>query len=63
MPDRFGEPQDLDGPTARALAIVACGLCDDNGYRGVVVCDHVDRRESNRRGVEKCRQALRKKTS
>lgn len=45
------------------LAIVNCGLCDDNGYRGVVVCDHVDRAEVARRGLEKCRQILnRKKT-
>lgn len=23
-------------------AIVDCGLCDDDGYRGLVLCDHVD---------------------
>lgn len=33
------EPED---PTARTMAIVNCGLCDDDGYRGGFVCDHRD---------------------
>ncbi|KWX66825.1 hypothetical protein [Mycobacterium sp. NAZ190054] len=24
------------------LVIVNCGLCDDDGYRGGTVCDHID---------------------
>lgn len=61
MPDRYGEPQDLDAD--RAMAIVHCGLCDDDGYRGAAVCDHKDRREVARRGLEKCWNILnRKKT-
>jgi hypothetical protein len=27
---------------ARAAAITACQLCDDDGYRGTTVCDHID---------------------
>lgn len=78
MPDRYGDeldwpvvpaPRDLDVPDRewaaqqRALAIVNCDLCDDDGYRGTRVCDHVDRSVVARRGLEKCRRVLnRKKT-
>ena len=69
MPDRYGDdPQDLDVPDdvwaaearsrARALEIVNCGLCDDEGYRGVWVCDHIDHAETARRGMEKVRAVL-----
>jgi hypothetical protein len=37
--------RDMDLPHnahLRAQAIVNCGLCDDEGYRGVYVCDHID---------------------
>lgn len=52
MPDRFSDsdPTDLDVPDlewdeaasrqAAALAIVNCGMCDDEGYAGSRVCDH-----------------------
>lgn len=39
-----------DDPQARALAIVHCGLCDDDGYRGGSVCDHVDHVSTTERG-------------
>lgn len=55
--DRFGEPVDTD-PEARALAIVDCGLCDDDGYRGTHPCDHVDRSAVHERGIARVRQAL-----
>ena len=58
--DRYGEivePEEAT-PAEKAMAIVNCDLCDDNGYRGVVVCDHVDRAEVARRGLEKCREVL-----
>ena len=70
MPDRYGdptEPPDLDDAMpddvwsaqhSRALAVVNCGLCDDEGYRGGVVCDHVDRSEVHRRGIARCRAVL-----
>lgn len=64
--DRYGEiiePEDEATPAEKAMAIVNCGLCDDAGYRGVVVCDHVDRSDVARRGLEKCWKILnRKKT-
>ena len=31
-------------------AVVACGMCDDDGYRGGTVCDHQDRRAAAKRG-------------
>jgi hypothetical protein len=40
--------------------IAACILCDDDGYRGGTVCDHIDHRPAARRGMELVRQALAK---
>ncbi|MDQ2628401.1 MAG: hypothetical protein M3Y90_15585 [Actinomycetota bacterium] len=37
-----------------------CPLCDDAGYRNGIVCDHIDRSETHRRGIEACRAALAK---
>ena len=45
---------------AMAMAVVECGLCDDDGYRGTVVCDHVDRSEVLARGLVKVSAVLRK---
>jgi hypothetical protein len=49
MPDRYGDndpiepvPDDIWAAEARAMAIVNCDMCDDEGYRGVYVCDHID---------------------
>lgn len=39
-------------------AIAHCGLCDDDGRRGAIVCDHVDRTDTARRGIAACREAL-----
>ena len=69
--DRYGELDDavdLDNepeltPADKAWAVVNCELCDEYGYRGSVVCDHVDRTESNRRGLEKCWAVLNRKKS
>lgn len=47
----------------RAEAVKACGLCGDDGYRlsgNLLVCDHVDHTDTNRRGSELVRAALRK---
>lgn len=41
-------------------AIADCGLCDDDGYRGALVCDHVDRSETAQRGLELIRAELAK---
>lgn len=51
-------PDDLWAAQQRAQAITACTLCDDEGYRGHRVCDHTDRTETHRKGIEACRQAL-----
>ena len=67
MPDRYGDPAEpvdvmpddvWSAEHSRALAVVNCGLCDDEGYRGGVVCDHFDRTEIHRRGIARCRAAL-----
>lgn len=66
MPD---DPIDLDARrddrtrpyremVERVQAILACDLCDEDGYRGTRVCDHTDHTEAARRGIELCRQAL-----
>lgn len=58
------QPVDLDkphGPTPaelRALAVQACDLCDDEGYRGAIVCDHTDHRPANRHGIEQIRRQM-----
>lgn len=35
----------------RREAIDGCGLCDEDGYRGTTVCDHVDHTETARSGL------------
>lgn len=70
MPDRYGTPDDelvdsmpddvWSAAQRRALAIVDCGLCDDDGYRNHRVCDHRDYTAAARRGMAKVRAALRK---
>lgn len=42
----------------RADAIARCNLCDDDGYRGGVVCDHRDHTEAATRGMAKIREAM-----
>jgi hypothetical protein len=44
------------------MAIVDCQLCDDDGYRNGVVCDHVDRIGVAEAGMAKVRAALAKGT-
>jgi hypothetical protein len=51
------EPVD---PAVRALAIVECGLCDDDGYRGPYVCDHVDHASESAHGRELVKAELEK---
>ena len=41
-------------------AITACGLCDDDGYRGNHVCDHQDHAGAAKRGIAKVRAAMTK---
>ena len=42
---------------APAQTIVDCGLCDDDGYRGLVLCDHVERDTSHGRALAKAELA------
>lgn len=42
----------------RALRVVECGWCDDDGYRGSVVCDHVDHSEAAKRGIARVREVM-----
>lgn len=67
MPDRYGDreptnidsvPDDIWAAQIRAQAVVNCGLCDDEGYHGAQVCDHVDRSETAARGAALVREAL-----
>jgi hypothetical protein len=57
-PPRLDAPDDIWAAEQRARAVVACGMCDDDGYRGVYVCDHVDHAPVNERGVALVREAL-----
>lgn len=73
MPDRYGDvveppepdtvPDDIWAAQERARtaawAVVNCTLCDEDGYRGTVVCDHnPNQPEVNRRGSARCRDEL-----
>lgn len=49
MPDCF---------SADALAAANCHLCDDCGYRGGQVCDHIDHHRENAAGRAAVRAAL-----
>lgn len=67
MPDRYGDqPVDLDTDTdelwaaRRRHAITSCDLCDDDGLRGALQCDHTDWAAIAHRGIAKVREALTK---
>ena len=55
MPDRYGDeaPPHLDPQD-----IAHCELCDDDGYHGSVVCDHIDHSLAAKRGMYLIRQVL-----
>ncbi len=44
----------------KAQAIVRCGLCDDDGYRGSTVCDHIDHAATAQRHMPRIREILAK---
>jgi hypothetical protein len=59
MPDRYGEvPEEPRRRDPRDIA--ECELCDEKGYRGHYVCDHIDHAAAAKRGMELIRQVLRK---
>lgn len=43
-----------------ALRIANCALCNDDGYRGATICDHIDHRPAYKRGMALVRAALTK---
>ncbi len=43
---------------AKRQAIAACRLCDQDGYNGLSVCDHVDHSATARAGLARARAAL-----
>jgi hypothetical protein len=56
--DRAEAAKRVQAARNAAHAITNCTLCDDNGYQGPKVCDHTDRTDTNRRGLELVRAAL-----
>lgn len=42
----------------RELRIANCGLCDDDGYRGSIICDHRDHQLVYARGMARLREAM-----
>lgn len=59
--DQPAEPLPRYGPTdteLRLAAVAECQLCDPDGYRGAIVCDHQDHTETNQRGIAAVRAAL-----
>ena len=55
MPDRYGEePQAYDNPHD----IADCDLCDDDGMRGMLRCDHIDHGAASKRGMDMIRAAM-----
>ena len=70
MPDRYGEPVELDSGgaafacepgyvAAHQAAIDACALCDDNGTRnGGFACDHTDHAAASARVMDMFRQTM-----
>ena len=69
MPDRYGQDPDEDAPIdsralayahaiAAARAIIDCDLCNDDGYRGSTVCDHIDHAQAAKRGMAMVRAAM-----
>lgn len=64
MPDRYGDHDPIAAlPPAeqaqlRAQAIANCGLCDQDGYRRLTVCDHTDHTPAAKRGMAQIRAAM-----
>lgn len=69
MPDRYGDNAETDaGEDRRAIlyakaiaaarAIQDCTLCNDDGYRGSMICDHIDHAEAAKRGMALVRATM-----
>lgn len=61
MPNRYGENDEPDPDIARIFdyrAIEACELCNEDGYIGGRVCDHVGHRAAAQRGMAMVRHTM-----
>lgn len=65
MPDRYGENERETSESGAAIANIArlsaiarCQLCDDDGYRGCTVCDHIDHAGACKRGMALIRETM-----
>lgn len=56
--DNEGRVVDLEPDRHDPRAIVNCPLCDDDGYRGSVTCDHIDHAAATEHGRALARAAL-----
>lgn len=59
---RADQQRRAEATVLRAEEVAHCELCDDDGYRNGVPCDHVDRSETAERGMAKVRAAMAKGT-
>ena len=50
---------DPDDESETSPEVRRCPLCDAKGYRGSIVCDHIDHTPAARRGMIQVRLALR----
>lgn len=41
-----------------ALRIANCRLCNADGYRGSIICDHIDRSRTAATGMQRVREAM-----
>jgi len=55
---KYHEQHPEAGPHLTRAAIANCNLCDDDGYRGLQACDHVDRTAAAARGSALVRAQL-----
>ena len=68
MPDRYGDDDHQEQPTRldrretnqmlAGAATASCPLCDDDGYRGARVCDHIDHTAAAKRGMDMIRETM-----
>ncbi|SHS64837.1 Uncharacterised protein [Mycobacteroides abscessus subsp. abscessus] len=57
------EAEQQDALEAKLAAIAVCEICDDDGYDGTRVCDHIDRSSIAKAGAARARAALRTEAS
>lgn len=58
MPDRYGDTPDEPMTYTERLAVEQCGLCDDDGVRGMRRCDHRDHASAAARGMALIRSTM-----